>query len=367
MTDSSAFTPAQAADPGTSAQDMARIAAERPDLWPSLAANPSLYPDLRQWLRQVGGEEVQEALTALEQQTASMHVVQAENRGAGETAPPPPPPTGGFSGAVPPSAPSVGGFSGAVPPSAPSVAYASVPPPSAPSVGGFSGAVPPSAPSVAYASVPPPSAPPVGGFSGAVPPSAPSAAYASVPPPSAPSAAYAPAPLAPVPPTGPKSSNTTAAVGIAIFLSVIVLAIGSVVLTAYSRHSSESRIETLQTSCRTGHMADCDSLYYAAGSGSSDEFFGKSCGGRDYSLSSGGECRSTYGSIYSSPSPSSLYGSSNSSLRDSCSAGDMDDCDSLYYLSSYGSADESFGKSCGGRNYSMRSGGECKSTYGSRY
>lgn len=299
MTDSSAFTPAQAADPGTSAQDMARIAAERPDLWPSLAANPSLYPDLRQWLRQVGGEEVQEALTAMEQQTASMHAVQAENRGAGETAPPPPPPAGGFSGAMPPSAPS--------------------------------------------------------------------AAYASVPPPSAPSAAYAPAPLAPVPPTGPKSSNTTAAVGIAIFLSVIVLAIGSVVLTAYSRHSSESRIETLQTSCRTGHMADCDSLYYAAGSGSSDEFFGKSCGGRDYSLSSGGECRSTYGSIYSSPSPSSLYGSSNSSLRDSCSAGDMDDCDSLYYLSSYGSADESFGKSCGGRNYSMRSGGECKSTYGSRY
>ena len=298
MTDSSAFTPAQAADPGTSAQDMARIAAERPDLWPSLAANPSLYPDLRQWLRQVGGEEVQEALTAMEQQTASMHAVQAENRGAGETAPPPPPPAGGFSGAMPPSAPS--------------------------------------------------------------------AAYASVPPPSAPSAAYAPAPLVPVPPTGPKSSNTTAAVGIAIFLSVIVLAIGSVVLTAYSRHSSESRIETLQTSCRTGHMADCDSLYYAAGSGSSDEFFGKSCGGRDYSLSSGGECRSTYGSIYSSPSPSSLYGSS-SSLRDSCSAGDMGDCDSLYYLSSYGSADESFGKSCGGRNYSMSFGGECKSTYGSRY
>ena len=298
MTDSSAFTPAQAADPGTSAQDMARIAAERPDLWPSLAANPSLYPDLRQWLRQVGGEEVQEALTAMEQQTASMHAVQAENRGAGETAPPPPPPAGGFSGAMPPSAPS--------------------------------------------------------------------AAYASVPPPSAPSAAYAPAPLAPVPPTGPKSSNTTAAVGIAIFLSVIVLAIGSVVLTAYSRHSSESRIETLQTSCRTGHMADCDSLYYAAGSGSSDEFFGKSCGGRDYSLSSGGECRSTYGSIYSSPSPSSLYGSS-SSLRDSCSAGDMDDCDSLYYLSSYGSADESFGKSCGGRSSSMRSGGDCKSTYGTRH
>lgn len=43
MTDSSEFSPEQASDPGTSMQDMARIAAERPDLWASLAANPSLY------------------------------------------------------------------------------------------------------------------------------------------------------------------------------------------------------------------------------------------------------------------------------------------------------------------------------------
>ena len=319
MTDSSAFTPAQAADPGTSAQDMAQIAAERPDLWPSLAANPSLYPDLRQWLRQVGGPDVQAALTASEQQTASVYAAQLENRQTGEAALPPPL-VGGGSGAMPLSVPSV--------PSVPSAAYSAAPL-SAPSV-----------PSAAYS---------------AAPPWAPSAAYNGA------------APLAPVPPTGPKSSNTAAAVGIVVFFSVIVLAIGSVVLATYSRQSSDSGTSTLQTSCRSGDMADCDSLYYAAGSGSSDEFFGKSCGGRDYSLSSGGECRSTYGSIYSSPSPSSLYGSSNSSLRDSCSAGDMDDCDSLYYLSSYGSADESFGKSCGGRNYSMRSGGECKSTYGSRY
>ena len=47
------FSPEQASDPGTSAHDMARIAAERPDLWPALAANPALYPDLRQWLGQV--------------------------------------------------------------------------------------------------------------------------------------------------------------------------------------------------------------------------------------------------------------------------------------------------------------------------
>lgn len=306
MTDSSAFTPAQAADPGTSAQDMAQIAAERPDLWPSLAANPSLYPDLRQWLRQVGGPDVQAALTASEQRTASMYAAQLENRQTGEAALPPP---------------LVGGGSGAMPLSVPSV---------------------PSVPSAAYS---------------AAPPWAPSAAYNGA------------APLAPVPPTGPKSSNTAAAVGIVVFFSVIVLAIGSVVLATYSRQSSDSGTSTLQTSCRSGDMADCDSLYYAARSGSSEESFGRSCGGRDHSMTHGGDCRSTYGSRYSSPSPTpySTYNSSNSGLRDSCSKGDMGDCDSLYYLSPSGSSEESFGKSCGGRDYSMSFGGSCKSTYGSRY
>ena len=323
MTDSSTFTPAQAADPGTSAQDMAQIAAERPDLWPSLAANPSLYPDLRQWLRQVGGPDVQAALTASEQQTVSVYAAQLENRQTGEAALPPP---------------LVGGFS-AAPLSAPSV-------PSVPSV-----------PSAAYSAAP------------LSAPSVPSAAYSAAPP-WAPSAAYnGAAPLAPVPPTGPKSSNTAAAVGIVVFFSVIVLAIGSVVLATYSRQSSDSGTSTLQTSCRSGDMADCDSLYYAARSGSSEESFGRSCGGRDHSMTHGGDCRSTYGSRYSSPSPTpySTYSSSNSGLRDSCSKGDMGDCDSLYYLSPSGSSEESFGKSCGGRDYSMSYGGSCRSTYGSRY
>ena len=199
-------------------------------------------------------------------------------------------------------------------------------------------------------------------------PSVPSAAYSAAPL-SAPSAAYSAAPLAPVPPTGTKSSNTAAVVGIVIFFSVIVLAIGSVVLATYSRQSSDSGTSTLQTSCRSGDMADCDSLYYAARSGSSEESFGRSCGGRDHSMTHGGDCRSTYGSRYSSPSPTpySTYNSSNSGLRDSCSKGDMGDCDSLYYLSPSGSSEESFGKSCGGRDYSMSYGGSCKSTYGSRY
>ena len=70
MTDSSEFSPEQASDPGTSMQDMARIAAERPDLWASLAANPSLYPDLREWLGQVDDPAVKKALNASAQQAA---------------------------------------------------------------------------------------------------------------------------------------------------------------------------------------------------------------------------------------------------------------------------------------------------------
>ena len=82
MTDSSEFSPEQASDPGTSMQDMARIAAERPDLWASLAANPSLYPDLREWLGQVDDPAVKEALNASAQQAAGQ--VSAEKAPAAE-------------------------------------------------------------------------------------------------------------------------------------------------------------------------------------------------------------------------------------------------------------------------------------------
>ena len=78
MTDSSEFSPEQAADPGTSMQDMARIAAERPDLWASLAANPSLYPDLREWLSQIDDPAVKEALSASAQQAAEQAPAEAE-------------------------------------------------------------------------------------------------------------------------------------------------------------------------------------------------------------------------------------------------------------------------------------------------
>ena len=96
MTDISNFSPQQAADPQTSMQDMARIAAERPDLWVSLAANPSLYPDLREWLGKVDDPAVKEALRASEQQASPVPAPAAVD------APPPPPPPPAYPPARPP-------------------------------------------------------------------------------------------------------------------------------------------------------------------------------------------------------------------------------------------------------------------------
>ena len=144
MTDPSAFSPEQASDPGTSAQDMAAIAAERPDLWPALAANPSLYPDLRQWLGQIDDPAVKEALAASEHRAGST----GEERSAAEAAPVPPPP--------PP--PPAGGPAGSVPP-APTAAGSPVPPPPP---GSPAGSVP-LAPTAAGSPVPPPPVAPARG------------------------------------------------------------------------------------------------------------------------------------------------------------------------------------------------------------
>ena len=103
MTDPSAFSPEQASDPGTSAQDMAAIAAGRPDLWPALAANPSLYPDLRQWLGRIDDPAVKEALAASEHQAGSTSEERSEAEAAPVPPPPPPPPAGGPAGSVPPA------------------------------------------------------------------------------------------------------------------------------------------------------------------------------------------------------------------------------------------------------------------------
>jgi len=58
------YTAAQASDPSTPAQVLADIAAQRPDLRPAVAANPSTYPGLLEWLRNLGDPAVDAALAA---------------------------------------------------------------------------------------------------------------------------------------------------------------------------------------------------------------------------------------------------------------------------------------------------------------
>ncbi|AEF41297.1 DUF7937 domain-containing protein [Hoyosella subflava] len=55
---------AAASDPHTSRRELTRIARARPDLRPTVAANPSAYHELIAWLRSLGDPEIDEALTS---------------------------------------------------------------------------------------------------------------------------------------------------------------------------------------------------------------------------------------------------------------------------------------------------------------
>jgi hypothetical protein len=54
----------QASDPATTAETLARIAYERPDLRPAVAANPAAYPELLTWLEQFHDPAVSAAIAA---------------------------------------------------------------------------------------------------------------------------------------------------------------------------------------------------------------------------------------------------------------------------------------------------------------
>lgn len=64
MTNPSEYTLAQAADPSTPAALLGEIATHRPDLRPAVAANPTAYPELLDWLRSFGDPAVDAALAA---------------------------------------------------------------------------------------------------------------------------------------------------------------------------------------------------------------------------------------------------------------------------------------------------------------
>ncbi|TKR24349.1 DUF4190 domain-containing protein [Cellulomonas hominis] len=119
-------------------------------------------------------------------------------------------------------------------------------------------------------------------------------------------------------------------------LSWIVL--GVVIGTAVVAHNNE--LADLRSSCESGDMQACDDLFYSAPSGSDDEEFGDTCGGR------------TDGStLCTSVDPTRwTYGDDTEldALWDSCAAGDLAACDSLYSSAPSGSEYEEFGSTCGG-------------------
>ena len=70
MYDLNSITPAQAQDPTMPPELMAQLAAERPDLRRHLLKNPSLYPQLRQWILDSSGGTLEPQI----QYTSSMPI-----------------------------------------------------------------------------------------------------------------------------------------------------------------------------------------------------------------------------------------------------------------------------------------------------
>jgi hypothetical protein len=95
-------------------------------------------------------------------------------------------------------------------------------------------------------------------------------------------------------------------------------------------------LEELGERCGDGDYFACDVLYQASEVGSQFESFGDSCGGRG--VPDEAYCAWAYGLTID------LAG-----MRDDCSGGDMFACDTLYIYSEFGSPEEAFGDSCGGR------------------
>ncbi len=350
MSEASQFTAQQAADPATPAEVLAAIAEHRPDLRPYVAANPTAYPGLVEWLGNLGDPAVDAALQA---------------RAGGAVAPEPPTaPLTPEAPVIPPvqAAPAAEGFAapGYQPPAA-------TPPYGAPQAPGGYGA--PEAPSAYGAPQAPgygaPQAP--GGYG--APPGGPYGA-----PPGAPYGAPMGAP--------PKKSLTWLWVllgivgvliigGVLLFVFVINKAqdiVDDIVPTSISgdanAYGDDPTLDALWDACEGGDMQACDDLFFDSPAGSEYEDFGDTCGNRQ---EGGSLCADGSGSEGSSSDESSSSESSSSAgstsgepftygddatldaLWDACEGGDMQACDDLYFDSPVDSEYEDFGDTCGNR------------------
>ena len=355
MSEASQFTAQQASDPATPAEVLAAIAEHRPDLRPYVAANPTAYPGLLEWLGNLGDPAVDAALQA--------------RAGAPLT---PEPPTAPVAPEPPttPLVPESEGFAapGYQPPAAaagatPAPGY---PAPETPAYGTPQQAAPYGAPQAGGAY----GAPPAGG--GYAPP--PGGPYGG--PPGAPYGAPMGGP--------PKKRSLT---WLWILLGILgVLIVGGVLLFIFVFNRVTSIVEDLPTvigsinsdaqtygddpaldalwdACEGGDMQACDDLYFQSPVGSEYESFGDTCGNRqeagEYcadgasgaSTSDESTGDQTTGGEGSTSGEPFAYGDDAAldALWDSCEAGDMQACDDLYFESPVGSEYESFGDTCGNR------------------
>jgi hypothetical protein len=142
----------------------------------------------------------------------------------------------------------------------------------------------------------------------------------------------------------------------------------------------DEMVDAYRSDCADGDMLSCDLLYLSSPTGSDDEEFGATCGGRTDGSSANScenladpedltddqptleeiddayreDCADGDMNACSELYSRSPYGSDDEQfaldgLRSGCAEGEMVGCDLLYFYSPTGSDDEEFGATCGGR------------------
>lgn len=344
MSDQS-YTAQQASDPATPAQVLADIAAVRPDLRPAIAANPSAYPSLLEWLGSLGEPAVDSAL----KQRASSGASDVQSTTVLPTTP------GGDGGQVgQPGQASGGGYGqqSGFPAGQATPAGYGLPPAGQAGQGGNApyGATPPYGGGGApYGAAPGPASLPPQGYGG-----------------------YQPAPQG-------SGSKKALWIVLAVVAFLIVLAVAGFFIVrnlvsnalpdfevGEGTYGDDPALDVLWDACEAEDWAACDDLYLDSPIGSDYERFGDTCGER---MEAGTEifCVDEFGDA-SAEEPSDLgdteteappsedpaepfaYGDDPAldALYDQCGAGDLAACDQLWNESPVGSDYEAFAFTCGG-------------------
>lgn len=111
----------------------------------------------------------------------------------------------------------------------------------------------------------------------------------------------------------------------------------------------DDALDALGASCEGGDLVGCDVLYAISPVDSDAEAYGSTCGGRNDEVD--GECSTEYDwTLPAAQDPGDL-GADDAldRLVDECQAGDLADCDDLYFDSPIDSDYEAYGATCGGR------------------